>query len=412
MLLAVTLLLAWRAEDFRQLQPHLGAERAPPAPPDLPRLAVGLQKIASGFNQITDLQAVPDPLPEPWLVVVEKTGQAHLLDRQTYKRVNVLSVVVATRSEEGLLGWAFDPSFAGNRLFYTNAVVEEEGKDRTSIDAWRFPDIPADGSLPSGKATFVRRVLAFDQPYPNHNGGQLAFGKDGMLYVGTGDGGSAGDPHGNGQNPASWLGKMLRIDVRSPAAGQGYAVPADNPFVGQTSHLPEIWALGLRNPWRFSFDQRGRLWVADVGQNRLEEIDLVQRGANLGWNKKEGRDCFEPASGCEVGGLTEPFWQGAHPDHVSVTGGFVYEGRAIPSLAGKYVFGDFIVRRLWAADAPPDDQPAQAGPVWWLADHDLMVSTFGRERDGELLVGDFGGTIWRIVPELEQGRQAEPSAAR
>lgn len=395
-LLAAAALLLWRIDDVTVLwarhQPRQQLAR-----PGLPHIAVALQPLAEGFEQITDLQVAPPPLPSHWLAVVEKPGRLWLLDTATQRRQLILTVEVATRSEQGLLGLAFDPDFARTRRFFTNSVGTDDGQDRSHIDAWRFPPVGADGGLPATPAQHLARVMAFDQPYANHNGGQLAFGPDGMLYIGTGDGGSAGDPHGYAQNLQSYLGKMLRIDVRGVDAAGGYRVPADNPWVGLAGALPELWALGLRNPWRFSFTGDGRLLVADVGQHRFEEIDLVLRGANLGWNHREGRSCFAPPEGCASAGLTEPFWQGEHPEHVALTGGYVYEGGAIPALRGKLVFGDFVTHRLWAVDVPPVDQPSRPGQQYWLVDHDLSVTTFARERDGGLLVGDFGGRIARLV---------------
>ena len=390
-LLGLTVLLA-AASWFQWRR----ATHAPPpavAAPPLPKLPVALRQVARGFQEITDLQAVPAPHADTLLVVVEKPGTAHLLDTATGQRRVLLTKAVATASEEGLLGLAFDPQFATNGRFYTNSVVTEAGQDKTTIDAWQFPGDP----LGPAPAQPLWRVLAFEQPYPNHNAGQLAFGPDGMLYIGTGDGGSGGDPHGHAQNPRSWLGKMLRIDVEGGTATALYRVPADNPFAGNAAYLPEVWATGLRNPWRYSFDGDGMLWVADVGQNEWEEIDLVERGANLGWNAREGQHCFAPKQGCATAGLTDPVWEGAHPAHVSLTGGFVYAGTAIPALRGKYVFGDFLVGRLWAID-PPARGARAAAAQYWLTDHDLMVSTFGRRRDGELWVGDFKGTVWLVVP--------------
>ncbi len=404
-LLAAMLLLAWRIDDVVVLWArHQPSQRLPI--PELPNIAAGLEPVAEGFEQITDLQVPPPPLPDSWLAVLEKPGKLWLLDRHSQQRRVILEVEVATSSEEGLLGLAFDPDFAQNRRFFTNSVGVDNGQDRTHIDAWTFPPVPADGSLPKEMAVFVKQIMAFDQPYANHNGGQLAFGPDGMLYIGTGDGGSGGDPHRHAQNPSSWLGKMLRVDVRGVGPETGYAVPPDNPWVGKPGVLPELWALGLRNPWRFSFDRAGRLLVADVGQNHLEELDLVLPGANLGWNVREGRECFDPPQGCATQGLTDPFWQGDHPDHVSLTGGYVYEGTAIPGLQGKLVLGDFVVRRLWAVDVPPVDQPSLPSRQYWLLDHELSVTTFARERDGGLLVGDFGGRIARLVPVV--GRRTLP----
>lgn len=390
--LVLALLLAILAAALQWQWPAVRViARLPEPPPNLPRIAVKLEKIADGFDQITDLQPFPPPCVQ-CVAVLQKGGQAFRLDLASGNRIAFFETEVATASEEGLLGLAFEPSpTAETARFYTNSVVTEGGQDKTTIDAWQITDI---SPLTTRK---LWRVLAFSQPYANHNAGQLAFGPDGMLYIGTGDGGSGGDPHKNGQNPNSFLGKMLRIDVRGGSAERPYRVPPDNPFVGNPAYLPEIWAIGLRNPWRYSFDTAGRLWVADVGQNEWEEIDLASRGDNLGWNVREGRHCFLPAEGCPSAGFREPYWEGKHPPHVAIIGGKSYSGRAIPALAGKYVFGDFGPGRLWALDPP--DGSGRAPQQYWLADHRLTVTTFGQTWDGEILVGDFAGVIAKLVPE-------------
>ena len=390
-------LLAWQLPIITEWWLGWTTIRPPePAAPQWPHLPVALQQIGKDFTQITDLQELPPPYPPDWWVVVEKPGTARLWHPATGRRTVLLQKTVATASEEGLLGMAFDPQCATNRQFYTNSVVTEGDRDLTSVDLWQ---LPAD-VLGGQRATHVRRILQFDQPYANHNAGQLAVGPDQMLYIGTGDGGSGGDPQRNGQNKRAWLGKMLRVDVGHSSDAQPYTVPPDNPFVGNPDYRPEIWALGLRNPWRYSFDRQGQLWVTDVGQNRWEEVDIVTKGANLGWNTREGAHCFEPAQGCATAGLTDPFWQGGHPPHIATIGGYVYAGAAIAALRDKFVFGDFGVGRLFAIDTT-----AQAGhppQMYWLCSHRLAVTTFGRGRDGELLVGDFNGTVWRMVPERSE----------
>lgn len=376
---ALKLLLVRGAVEIQARKPEV----------DEPRLPVNLRPIASGFEVITDLQVPPDA-PET-ILVVEKAGKLWRLDTATGDRQLLATMDVSHRSETGLLGLALHPRFAVNRLMFIYCVAEVDGRDQSLVEAWTLP--------PAGPAQRLRRVLQVDQPpYPNHKAGQLAFGADGYLYVGLGDGGSAGDPHGNGQNLSTLLGKILRIDVDRRSGDLAYAIPADNPFVATPGARPEIWALGLRNPWRFSFDSRGRLVIADVGQDSWEELDLGVAGGNYGWNRREGRACYPPGAACDSAGLVEPFWQGRHPRHLSVTGGYLYEGKDIPRLAGRYVFGDFVVRRLWAIDLPtgPTDT-ALRSPVA-LCDHEALVTTFGRRRDGELYVGDFGGRIWRLVP--------------
>jgi glucose/arabinose dehydrogenase len=216
-----------------------------------------------------------------------------------------------------------------------------------------------------------------------------------MLYIGFGDGGSADDPHGNGQNLSTLLSKMLRIDVDRRDPGLQYAIPKDNPFVGKAGARPEIWAYGLRNPWRYSFDPRGRLIVADVGQNHEEEIDIVERGANLGWNRREGRHCFPIGQSCDAKGLVDPIFEYGRGDGISVTGGYVYQGKALPELAGKYIFGDYGSGRVWALDLPDTIKPTTAKVlgVW-----PRTFSTFGRDGSGEIYAGDYAsGEIVRMT---------------
>ena len=280
-LVVLGLAIVWRLDAWWDLVAPPGNPRNAPRLPECP---AELRLVAEGFREITDLQAVPAPWPDTWLVVLERPGTAVLVDTATDRRTVVFALEVATSSEEGLLGLAFDPDFATNRRFYTNAVIAKDQGDFTRIDAWTWPTDPWSGA----RAVRDGALVEFEQPYANHNGGQLVFGADRMLYIATGDGGSGGDPHKNGQNPGSWLGKILRIDPHRAKGGRAYAIPADNPFVGRAGFRPEIWALGLRNPWRMSFDGQGRLWIADVGQSHAEEIDLGRAGANYGWNVREG----------------------------------------------------------------------------------------------------------------------------
>jgi hypothetical protein len=233
-------------------------------------------------------------------------------------------------------------------------------------------------------------LIAELQPFSNHNGGQIAFGPDNMLYIGWGDGGSAGDPFGNAQNTETLLGKMLRLDV----SDGGASAPADNPFVGQDGR-DEIYALGLRNPWRFSFDQvTGELWLADVGQNETEEIDIIEKGGNYGWNVREGDDCFNAAV-CEDD-FIGPVATYDHSDGVSITGGFVYRGNAMPNLEGAYIHGDFATGRIWALHRNPIDGSAERE---LLVDSNMNPSSFAQGRDGEVFMLDYAsGGIFRIVP--------------
>jgi glucose/arabinose dehydrogenase len=293
-------------------------------------------------------------------------------------------------SELGLLGLAFHPRYADNGLFYLDTNPRGGGPLRTQISEWFWR------SDMSGKqlATQKRVLLEIEQPYKNHDGGQVAFGPDGYLYIGMGDGGSRADPQGNGQNLGSLLGKMLRIDVNS---APGYAVPPDNPFLKTPGARPEIWAYGLRNPWRFSFDPKGRLIAADVGQDSFEEVDIVSAGANMGWNVREATHCFNPKDGCPKGDMVDPIFEYGREAGQSITGGFVYQGTRIPWLRDKYVVGDFVTGRLWALELPSDaSHPAKAEE---LGVFPHAFSSFARAPNGEIYALDFArGLVLAILP--------------
>ncbi len=294
--------------------------------------------------------------------------------------------------EEGLLGLALAPDFAQSGHFY---VYYSASAPRRSVVS-RFFVGPA-ASFADAASEVV--ILEVEQPFANHNGGQIAFGADGFLYIALGDGGGGTDPRGNGQNLNTLLGKILRIDVEASGQNEMYSIPADNPFAGQRPNdiREEIWAYGLRNPWRFSFDQEtGELWVADVGHSRREEIDLVLPGANLGWNIMEGNLCLS-TPGCDRSGLTAPvFDYNRTGGNCSVTGGFVYRGEAIPSLNGAYVYGDFCSGRVWALRF--DGGAVTENKL--IATVDGNVSSFAVDSDGEIyvLTYDQAGAIFKLVP--------------
>jgi glucose/arabinose dehydrogenase len=383
-----TVLLAWAGWT---VQPFVVARLGVAATP-LPRLKVTLTKVAKGFRQTTDIQFVPGL--DRVLVGLRKTGTAGWVSLADRSHGDLLKVEVLTASEEGLLGLAFHPKFVSNRRFFLNYVAQkgEPGTRQTEVTRIAEWTLPADFRA-GGKAREVRTILEVEQPYPNHNAGQLAFGPDGKLYIGFGDGGSGGDPGNRAQDKGQLLGKMLRVDVDRADPGLHYAVPPDNPFVGQAGVRPEIWALGLRNPWRYSFDGKGRLWVGDVGQDKWEEVDLIEKAGNYGWNVREARHCFKPKEGCKTQGFIDPVYEYGHGgDGLSITGGYVYEGKAIPTLRGKYVFSDYGSARLYGLD--PDTRQALD-----LGRFDLIPTTFGRDARGELYVGDFGtGDIYRLDP--------------
>ncbi|MDE2685877.1 MAG: PQQ-dependent sugar dehydrogenase [Chloroflexota bacterium] len=291
-------------------------------------------------------------------------------------------------NEEGLLGLAFDPDFHANGYFY---VYYSATNPRRSVLS-RFT-AHAIGSI--ANADSERIIMEIEQPYSNHNGGQIAFGPDGYLYIGLGDGGSRGDPQGNGQSLSTLLGSILRIDVSMLDESGSYSIPADNPFIGSEGVKREIWAYGIRNPWRFSFDREsGELWMADVGQNRLEEVNIVSRGLNYGWNTMEGSSCFKPSRGCDVQGLEVPIAEYGREDGCSVTGGYVYRGKRLPSLYGAYIYGDFCSGKIWALRY----DGAKITEHLEIVDSRLEISSFGEEQTGEIFILSFDGGIYRLIP--------------
>ena len=354
------------------------------APPNDPTsTAIRLEPVAQGFAQVTDIQFPPGSSTE--MVVLQKPGTAWVQPLGSGERRKLFALDVATASEMGLLGLAFHPKFPADARVFVNYVV----KGPVS----RIAELTLDPAAWTMKSE--RILLTVEQPYVNHKAGQVAFGPDGFLYIGWGDGGSGGDPHGHGQDLTTMLGSMLRIDVDRRDGNRAYGIPADNPFLGQKDVPPETWAYGLRNPWRFSFDPKGRMVVADVGQNKYEEIDLVAAGDNLGWNIREGKHCYQPPTGCRTEGLVDPIFEYGRDEGISVTGGYVATATDVPAIANKYVFGDFGSGNIWALTLPEARSDAEAT---LLGQWEVQISTFGRDGQGRVYVGDFGsGTIYRIA---------------
>ena len=334
------------------------------------------------------------PGDEQRLFVVEQGGRIRIVQGGITLSMPFLDItsLTAADGERGLLSLAFHPSYSANGYFYVN-YTDNQGDTRVV----RYSVSGADPNVADPASALL--ILSVSQPFGNHNGGQIAFGPDGMLYIGMGDGGSGGDPLGHGQNPETLLGSMLRIDVDGASP---YAIPPDNPFANHPTIAPETWAYGLRNPWRFSFDRRtGDLYIADVGQNAIEEISYQPGasagGQNYGWNVTEGTSCFEPASGCETDGLTPPIHEYDHSGgSCSVTGGFVYRGTAEPDLDGRYFYADFCnswIRSFTVlAGAAIDviDHSGELGPV-------RQISSFGEDAAGELYVVTLSGSVYRIA---------------
>ena len=331
-----------------------------------------LTPVATGFDSITDVRQVPG---HEQLVVLGKKGTVYRTTLGGGPPTTWWTVPVRDGSEMGLLSVAFAPDFATSGLLYLH-TNPAGGERRSQVSRWKTD--PATLSAPERLGT----VLELPQPYGNHDGGQLRFGADGMLYVAFGDGGSANDPLKAGQDRSTWLGSILRLDVSDPAVP--YRVPPDNPFVGQEGVKPEIWAWGLRNPWRFVFLDDGRALIADVGQNEVEELTIGGAGANHGWNMWEGDRCFAPP--CSKQGMTMPDHTYTHAVGQSITGGIVpTSGR----FAGRYLFGDFVSGRLWAMDL-------STYAVEPLGEHAFHPSTFALAPDGAPLAADFRGSLYRV----------------
>ena len=342
---------------------------------------------ASGLKNPVDIANAGDSR----LFVVEQQGQIEILNSggSTNKQpfLNIADRVIYG-GERGLLGVAFHPDFKNNGLFFVNYIGFG---DSTHISRFKVNDDNPNIADPSSEV----KVLSIAQPYTNHNGGSLKFGSDGYLYIGMGDGGSGGDPENRAQNPMSFLGKMLRIDVDH---GNPYSIPATNPFKSNSSTLPEIWASGLRNPWKFSFDkQTGNLWIADVGQNAWEEIDLQSAsskgGENYGWRCYEGNHSYN-SSGCSSTEMyTFPVYEYAHGNECSVTGGYVYRGKPDSPFFGHYFFADYCSDRIFTLHLESGN--------WVKEDFGKFpgnnFSSFGEDSQGQLYIaGVVSGKIFRI----------------
>jgi glucose/arabinose dehydrogenase len=353
---------------------------------------IRFEVIASGFKEPVGMEFVPGHPRQA--MILEKGGHARLLElpeqpgAEAKPGPEVLAVTVHSHSELGLLGWAFHPHYPENGLVYIDDNPKDEGPLRTRISEWYLPP----DQIGKRTAELKRVLLEINQPYPNHDGGQVVFGPDGYLYIAMGDGGFRADPQGNGQNLESLLGKILRIDVN----GQPYAIPPDNPFAQRAGARPEIWAYGMRNPWRFSFDPKGRLIAADVGQDLYEEVDIVAAGDNQGWNVHEAFHCFAPSSGCPTQGFVDPIFEYGHDIGNSITGGFVYLGSAIPWLRNQYVFADYVTGRFWALELPEKRERRVAADFLGRFEH--AFSSFARDANGEIYALDFArGLILRLT---------------
>ncbi len=336
------------------------------------------------------------------IFIVEQPGRIRAIRNDALLSRSFLdidSIVGSGGSEQGLLGLAFHPNYQSNGFFYVNYTNNSGNTVVARYSVTTNPD--------SANANSRFTIITITQPFANHNGGMIAFSPlDGYLYIGMGDGGSANDPGNRAQNKLNLLGKMLRLNVDG---GSPYAIPGDNPFVGNTAYLPEIWALGLRNPWRFSFDREtGDLYIGDVGQGTYEEIDFQPAssggGENYGWRLKEGDHCFIPATGCDtIVGQNDPITEYTHggtPFRCSVTGGYIYRGCAIPDLQGHYFYADYCSAQIWSfryngvsiSDSTQRTVDLGAGSV--------AISSFGEDYYGELYIcSHTNGRVLKIIPQ-------------
>lgn len=336
------------------------------------------------------------------IFILEQPGRIRIVRNDTLLATSFLdidSIVGSSGSEQGLLGLAFHPNYQSNGLFYVNFTNNSGTTLIAGFSVTGDPNIADQNSRSN--------VMSISQPFANHNGGMIAFGPDdGYLYIAMGDGGSGGDPGNRAQNPLNILGKMLRIDIDG---GSPYAVPPSNPFVGNGSYLPEIWALGLRNPWRFSFDRvTGDLWTADVGQGIYEEIDFQDGsstgGENYGWRFKEGDSCYNPPDMCDtLIGLTDPvtfYTHGGSPFRCSITGGYVYRGCAMPDMHGRYFYGDYCSGQIWSFRYDGVSISDSAQHTSDLAAGSIGISSFGEDYFGELYICSHGnGRVLKIIPQ-------------
>jgi len=364
---------------------------ATPQPAPAGGLGLDVQVVATGFDRPIFVGHAGDASGR--LFVVEKPGRILVVHNGQVRNEPFLNITDRVRSEayeQGLFSVAFHPGYPTNGRIFVD-YTDHNGDTVVS-------EFAADPGQARADPQSERVLLQIAQPYQNHNGGMIAFGpQDGFLYISAGDGGSGGDPLRHGQNAATLLGSLLRIDVDTES---GYAIPVDNPFASQPDKRAEIFAYGLRNVWRFSFDRvTGDLWLADVGQNDLEEVHLalapLRGGLNFGWNIMEGSACFPPVvAECATEGLQIPIAEYGRDYGCSITGGYVYRGRAFPALAGAYIFGDYCSGRVWTLEL-------DAQGAWQMiqrADFDFLIPTFGEGGDGEIyLTDDAGGRLLRVI---------------
>jgi len=370
---------------------------------------LAIDTVATGL--VNPLFVTYAPFDSTRIFILEQPGRIRIVKNSTLLSRSFLdidSIVGSTGSEQGLLGLAFHPNYQSNGFFYVNYTNNSGNTVVARYSVTANPD--------SANANSSFNILNITQPFSNHNGGMIAFSPiDGYLYIGMGDGGSANDPGNRAQNKLNLLGKMLRIDVDG---GSPYSIPADNPFVGNVAYLQEIWALGLRNPWRFSFDrENGNLYTADVGQGTYEEIDFQSAtsggGENYGWRLKEGDHCFIPSTGCDtIVGQSDPITEYTHggtPFRCSITGGYVYRGCAIPDLQGHYFYADYCSAQIWSLRYNGTTISDSTQRTADLGAGTIAVSSFGEDYYGELYIcSHTNGRVLKIIPQGVPSQCAAP----
>ncbi len=360
----------------------------------------GLEKVAGGLRFPLYVTSTPDDATRLF-AVEQNRGRIRVIEQGRALRTPFLDIgdsVYSSGLERGLLGLAFHPEYAANGRFFVNYTAQtSEDKVESVIEEYRVSEDPLRADVAS-----ARTLLRFEQPHPIHNGGMMAFGHDGYLYIASGDGGPGNDPDNRAQSLDTLLGKILRIDVDN---GTPYGIPPDNPFVDVEGARGEIWAYGLRNPWRFSFDRdTGDMYIGDVGERAREEINFEPfdspGGRNYGWNVREGRVCRPGQDDCHLPDAVDPVHDYENRISAAVTGGYVYRGTAIPELQGEYIFGDYSTGQVWGmrhdgADVTalrrlPSLRPRRLLPT---------IASFGEDADGELYVVSWlSGNIYKIVP--------------
>jgi glucose/arabinose dehydrogenase len=349
------------------------------------------------------------------LFILEQQGRIYFFNNSDSSEFKELFLDITDRvlygGEQGLLGMAFHPNFPENKHFYLDYTINNPR--RTVISRFSLKE----NSSTEGDPDSELILLEINQPYSNHNGGQITFGPEDFLYIALGDGGSGGDPENNGQNLNTLLGSILRISVDQQTRDLNYGVPTDNPFVNNTQgYKEEIYAYGFRNPWKFSFDSlTNQLWVGDVGQNTIEEIDIVEKGKNYGWRIMEGSQCYIPATGCNTTDLIFPIYEYDHTQGQSITGGYVYRGTELSNLIGSYIYGDFGSGKIWALKY---NETIVENSL--LFDTELNIASFGTDRNKEIYLLDYDGVIYKLVDtnsddqltsENSEKHSSEPSSS-